>query len=351
MNSGNKQRSSKNRSGAPGKKAGNARGKSKSGKPSAKASAQQKKRKASGSGGRPARAHQPQQPVNGPHDAAFEQLTTIHPHKRLVLESSGDLTGRVIDLLAPIGKGQRALIVSPPRAGKTTILKNIALAIAANDPTTEVFILLVDERPEEVTDLLRSDCGEVVFSSFDNPAAHHIKIAEELMDRAKALVLEGKDVVILLDSITRLARAYNSVARSSGKMLSGGMDANALYRPKKFLGAARAIENGGSLTIIGTALIDTGSRLDEVIFEEFKGTGNMELHLDRMLMEKRVFPTIDIRRSGTRREELLLSDDELNFTRQLRKQIHSLDVVTAMEIFLDRMKRTKTNKEFLAANS
>ena len=347
MNSGNKQRSSKNRSGAPGKKTGNVKGKPS--KPSAKSSAPKSRRSASGH--RPNTAYQPQQPVNGPHDAAFEQLTTIHPHKRLVLESNGDLTGRVIDLLAPIGKGQRALIVSPPRAGKTTILKNIALAIAANDPTTEVFILLVDERPEEVTDLLRSDCGEVVFSSFDNPAAHHIKVAEQLMDRAKALVLAGKDVVILLDSITRLARAYNSAARSSGKMLSGGMDANALYRPKKFLGAARAIENGGSLTIIGTALIDTGSRLDEVIFEEFKGTGNMELHLDRMLMEKRVFPTIDIRRSGTRREELLLSEDELEFTRQLRKQIHSLDVVTAMELFLEKMRRTKTNKEFLAAYS
>jgi len=340
MNSGNKQRSSKKRSAAPKKKAAPKKGQARR-KPAGNRNNQPGRRG-------PSRPRQPQGPVTGKHDAAYEQQTSVYPNQRLVLEHEGEMTGRVIDLIAPIGKGQRALIVSPPRAGKTTILKHIAMAIAANDPDTEVFILLVDERPEEVTDLLRSDCGEVVFSSFDNSADQHIKVAEELMDRAKGLVLQGKDVVILLDSITRLARAYNATGKSSGRMLSGGMDANALYKPKKFLGAARATEDGGSLTIIGTALIDTGSRLDEVIFEEFKGTGNMELHLDRGLMEKRIFPTIDIRRSGTRKEELLLSEDEVDFNRMLRKQIHSVDAVSAMELLLDRMRRTKTNKEFLA---
>ena len=277
----------------------------------------------------------------------FEKLTTIHPHKRLRLEHDGDLSTRIIDLIAPIGKGQRALIVSPPRAGKTMILKSIAKAVTLNDPETTVFILLVDERPEEVTDMRRSGYGEVYFSSFDNADSKHIEVAEELLDRARKLVLEGKDVLILLDSITRLARAYNTYLPTSGKLLSGGVDSKALFKPKKYFGSARAIEDGGSLTIIGTALVDTGSRLDEVIFEEFKGTGNMELHLDRKLMEKRVFPTIDITSSGTRKEELLLDEKELKASRQLRKQLFQLDVVDAMENLLRRMDRTKTNAEFM----
>jgi len=259
------------------------------------------------------------------------------------------MSTRVIDLIAPIGKGQRALIVSPPRAGKTSILKSIAKAICKNDPETKVITLLVDERPEEVTDMRRSGFGEVVFSSFDESDSNHIEVAEKTLKRAKKLLLDGKDVVILLDSITRLARAYNTYLPASGKLLSGGVDSKALYKPKKYFGAARAIEDGGSLTIIGTALIDTGSRLDEVIFEEFKGTGNMELHLDRRLMDLRVFPTIDISKSGTRKEELLLTEEELKATRQLRKELFSLNVTAAMETLLDKMGKTSNNKDFLAS--
>ncbi len=277
----------------------------------------------------------------------FEDLVTIYPYKRLRLEHDGEVSTRVIDMVAPIGKGQRALIVSPPRAGKTYLLKTLAKAICKNNPETEVFILLVDERPEEVTDIVRSGYGEVVMSSFDKPDSHHVETAEKLLERARKIVLEGKDVVILLDSITRLARAYNSWQPGSGKMLSGGMDAKAMYKPKKFFGAARAIENGGSLTIIGTALVDTGSRMDELIFEEFKGTGNMELHLDRRLMEKRVFPTIDINKSGSRKEELLMNETELEAARLIRKKLFPLDNIAAMETLLSWITRTKTNAELV----
>ena len=277
----------------------------------------------------------------------FERLTTVHPFKRLKLEHEGDLSTRVIDLIAPIGKGQRALIVSPPRAGKTTLLQSIAKGICLNEPQTTLFILLVDERPEEVTEMLRSGYGEVVYSSFDKSDGHHIESAEKLLKRAQALVEEGRDVVILLDSITRLARAYNSFLPGSGKILSGGMDAKGLFKPKRYFGAARQIEEGGSLTIIGTALVDTGSRMDDVIFEEFKGTGNMELHLDRRLMEKRVFPPIDISLSGTRKEELLMDEKELAASRLLRNQLFSLSPVAAMEALLTRLVPTKNNSEFL----
>ncbi len=280
-------------------------------------------------------------------DEAFDRLTTLHPYKRLKLEHGDDLTCRVIDLIAPIGKGQRALIVSPPRAGKTTTLQSIAKGILTNDPDAKLFILLVNERPEEVTEIRRSGYGEVIFSSFDKADSHHIEVAEKLLVDAKKLVLEGQDVIILLDSITRLARSYNSVMPSSGRLLSGGMDSNGMFMPKKYFGAGRAIEDGGSLTIIGTVLTDTGSRMDEVIFEEFKGTGNMEVHLDRKLMEKRVFPCIDITRSGTRKEEILLSEDELAASKILRNRFFSMDALSAMETLLGWMEKTATNAEFL----
>ncbi len=277
----------------------------------------------------------------------FDGLRTVYSHERFRLESPEDLTSRVVDLVTPIGKGQRGLIVSPPRAGKTMLLQNLAQAFRRNSPDTEVFILLVDERPEEVTDLRRADVGEVVFSSFDSTDRDHIEIAETLLARAKELVVDDeKDVVILLDSITRLARAYNTTSRSTGKILSGGMGAEALYLPKKFFGAARAMERGGSLTILGTALVDTGSRQDDLIFEEFKGTGNMELHLERRLMEKRIFPTVDIKKSGTRKEELLYSELELAAMNRLRQELFPLDTVTAMETFLTHLKKTETNTEF-----
>ncbi len=282
-------------------------------------------------------------------DLAFERLTTLHPYKRLRLEHGDDLSCRIIDLITPIGKGQRGLIVSPPRAGKTTTLQSIARGIIANDPEAEVLILLVNERPEEVTDIRRSGVGKVVYSSFDRSDAHHIEVAEKLLTDAKKMVLEGKDVVILLDSITRLARAYNSVVPSSGKLLSGGMDARGMFMPKKFFGAGRAIENGGSLTIIGTVLIETGSRMDDVIFEEFKGTGNMELYLDRRLMDKRVFPCIDVTQSGTRKEELLLNEQELAASQILRRRLFSVDAITAMETLLGRMQQSETNAEFIAS--
>ena len=294
--------------------------------------------------GRAVRSQQTRKSVD---DKEFDALTTLYPSQRLRLEHADDLSCRVMDLVTPIGKGQRGLIVSPPRAGKTTLLQSIARGILANHPDAVVVILLVDERPEEATDMRRGLTCEVLFSSFDKPASHHIEVAETLLKRAKKLVLEGKDVVILMDSITRLARAYNSSKAPSGKLLSGGMDADGLFLPKRFFGAARAIENGGSLTIIGTALVDTGSRLDDLVFEEFKGTGNMELHLSRKLMDKRVFPCVDIRQSGTRKEELLLSEKELVAVRLIRSQLSSLNVVDAMENLLGRMDRTRTNQELL----
>jgi transcription termination factor Rho len=286
-------------------------------------------------------------PARREEDDRFEKLTTLHPQERLRLEHEGDLSCRVIDLVAPIGKGQRGLIVSPPRAGKTTTLQRIAKGILTNNPDVAVFTLLVNERPEEVTDMQRNGFGEVLYSSFDRPETHHIEVAEKLLARAKKLVLEKKDVVILLDSLTRLARAYNGQT-SSGKLMSGGMDAKGMFKPKKFFGAARAMEVGGSLTIIATALVDTGSRMDDLIFEEFKGTGNMELHLDRKLMEKRLFPCVDIKRSGTRKEELLLDENELAASRMLRERLFSLDTVGAMETLLSHLERTETNAEFLS---
>ncbi|MGH8431192.1 MAG: transcription termination factor Rho, partial [Solimonas sp.] len=261
------------------------------------------------------------------------------------------LTTRIIDLIAPIGKGQRALITSPPKAGKTMILKSIANAIAENHPEAYLIVLLIDERPEEVTDMQRSVKGEVISSTFDEPAARHVQVAEMVIEKAKRLVEHKRDVVILLDSITRLARAYNTIVPPSGKVLSGGVDSNALQRPKRFFGAARNIEEGGSLTIIATALIDTGSRMDDVIFEEFKGTGNMEVHLERKLVDKRVFPAIDINKSGTRKEELLLARDELNRVWVLRKVLNPLSPVEAMELLLDKMARTRSNAEFLGSMS
>jgi len=278
----------------------------------------------------------------------FDNLTPLYPNEKLNLEhDQKSYTTRIIDLLAPIGKGQRALIVAPPRTGKTMMMQNIANAITANNPGVVLIVLLIDERPEEVTDMQRSVQGEVVSSTFDEPATRHVQVAEMVIEKAKRLVEHKKDVVILLDSITRLARAYNSVVPPSGKILSGGVDANALHKPKRFFGAARNIEEGGSLTIIATALIDTGSRMDEVIFEEFKGTGNAEIHLDRKLMEKRIFPCMDINKSGTRKEELLIGSDILNRVWILRKLLAALNVVDSMEFMLDKMQGTKNNKEFL----
>jgi transcription termination factor Rho len=278
----------------------------------------------------------------------FDNLTPLYPNERLCLEfQPEDYTTRIVDLLTPIGKGQRGLIVAAPRTGKTMMLQHIAKAIANNHKEVILIVLLIDERPEEVTDMQRSVDGEVVSSTFDEPATRHVQVAEMVIEKAKRLVEHGKDVVILLDSITRLARAYNTVVPPSGKILSGGVDSNALHKPKKFFGAARNIEDGGSLTIIATALIDTGSRMDEVIFEEFKGTGNMEVHLDRRLMDKRVFPAIDINKSGTRKEELLIPREDLNRIWILRKVLSQLSVVEAMEFLLDKMRGTKNNKEFL----
>ena len=283
----------------------------------------------------------------------FENLTPFHPTKRQKLErgngSTEDLTARMIDLVAPIGKGQRGLIVSPPKAGKTMLLQNIATSITWNHPEVYLIVLLIDERPEEVTEMQRTVKGEVVSSTFDEPAARHVQVAEMVIEKAKRLVEHKKDVVILLDSITRLARAFNTIVPSSGKVLTGGVDAHALERPKRFFGTARNIEEGGSLTIIATALIDTGSKMDEVIYEEFKGTGNMELHLDRRIAEKRVFPAINIRRSGTRREELLTSDEELQRMWILRKLLHSMEDIDATEFLIDKLKDTKTNDEFFAS--
>jgi transcription termination factor Rho len=278
----------------------------------------------------------------------FDNLTPLYPNERLRLEyQPDDYTTRIVDLLTPIGKGQRGLIVAAPRTGKTMMLQHIAKAIAANHNEVILIVLLIDERPEEVTDMQRSVDGEVVSSTFDEPATRHVQVAEMVIEKAKRLVEHGKDVVILLDSITRLARAYNTVVPPSGKILSGGVDSNALHKPKKFFGAARNIEDGGSLTIIATALIDTGSRMDEVIFEEFKGTGNMEVHLDRRLMDKRVFPAIDINKSGTRKEELLIAKEDLNRIWILRKVLSQLSVVESMEFLLDKMHGTKSNKEFI----
>jgi transcription termination factor Rho len=278
----------------------------------------------------------------------FDNLTPLYPNERLRLEAQpDDYTTRIVDLLTPIGKGQRGLIVAAPRTGKTMMLQHIAKAIAHNHQEVILIVLLIDERPEEVTDMQRSVDGEVISSTFDEPATRHVQVAEMVIEKAKRLVEHGKDVVILLDSITRLARAYNTVVPPSGKILSGGVDSNALHKPKKFFGAARNIEDGGSLTIIATALIDTGSRMDEVIFEEFKGTGNMEVHLDRRLMDKRVFPAIDINKSGTRKEELLIPREDLNRIWILRKVLSQLSVVEAMEFLLDKMRGSKTNKDFL----
>tara|TARA_B100000609_G_scaffold177846_1_gene156632 strand:- start:21260 stop:22513 length:1254 start_codon:yes stop_codon:yes gene_type:complete len=282
----------------------------------------------------------------------FDNLTPLYPNERLDLEfDAGQYSTRIINLLTPIGRGQRALIVSPPRAGKTVLMQNIANAITANHPDIILIVLLIDERPEEVTDMSRSVSGEVVSSTFDEPAARHVQVAEMVIEKAKRLVEHKNDVVILLDSITRLARAYNSVVPPSGKILSGGVDSNALHKPKRFFGSARNLEEGGSLTIIATALIDTGSRMDEVIFEEFKGTGNCELHLDRKLMEKRIFPCLDINRSGTRKEENLLSAIELNRVWVLRQLLHPLNVIDSMEFLLDKISRTSSNQEFLDSMS
>ncbi|MDH5191000.1 MAG: transcription termination factor Rho [Gammaproteobacteria bacterium] len=280
----------------------------------------------------------------------FENLTPLHANERMTMEigngSTEDITARVIDLSAPIGKGQRGLIVSPPKAGKTMLLQNLAQSIAAQHPECHLMVLLIDERPEEVTEMQRMVRGEVVSSTFDEPASRHVQVAEMVIEKAKRLVEHKKDVVILLDSITRLARAYNTVIPSSGKVLTGGVDANALHRPKRFFGAARNIEEGGSLTIIATALIDTGSRMDEVIYEEFKGTGNMEIHLDRKIAEKRIYPAININRSGTRREELLTDPDELQKMWILRKLLHPMDEIAAMEFMYEKLRTTKTNSEF-----
>ena len=277
----------------------------------------------------------------------FDNLTPLYPEERLVLESTAEnLSARVIDLVAPVGKGQRALIVAPPRTGKTMLLQNIANSITANHPEVYLIVLLIDERPEEVTDMQRNVNGEVISSTFDEPATRHVQVAEMVIEKAKRLVEHKRDVVILLDSITRLARAYNTVVPPSGKILSGGVDSNALHKPKRFFGAARNIEEGGSLTIIATALIDTGSKMDEVIFEEFKGTGNSELHLDRRLVEKRTFPAIDINKSGTRREELLIEKMTLQRLWLLRKVLSSMNVVDGMEFLLDKLVETKTNQAF-----
>lgn len=292
-------------------------------------------------------------PENSRNKLLFENLTPLHPDERMRMErgngSTEDITARVIDLAAPIGKGQRALIVSPPKAGKTMMLQNIAQSITSNHPECMLIVLLIDERPEEVTEMQRSVKGEVVASTFDEPAARHVQVAEMVIEKAKRLVEHKKDVIILLDSITRLARAYNTVVPSSGKVLTGGVDANALQRPKRFFGAARNIEEGGSLTIIATALVDTGSKMDEVIYEEFKGTGNMELHLSRKIAEKRVFPAIDFNRSGSRKEDLLTGPEELQKMWILRKILHPMDEIDAIEFLIDKMAMTKTNDEFFDA--
>jgi transcription termination factor Rho len=289
-------------------------------------------------------------PENVRNKILFENLTPIHPDERLIMErgngSTEDITARVLDLASPIGKGQRGLIVAPPKAGKTLLLQNIAQSIAYNHPDAELMVLLIDERPEEVTEMQRLVKGEVIASTFDEPANRHVQVAEMVIEKAKRLVEHKKDVVILLDSITRLARAYNTVIPSSGKILTGGVDANALHRPKRFFGAARNIEHGGSLTIIATALVETGSKMDEVIYEEFKGTGNMELHLSRKVSEKRVFPAININRSGTRREELITKPAELQKMWILRKIVHEMDEVGAIEFLIDKLAMTKTNNEF-----
>ncbi len=294
-----------------------------------------------------------ERPENAKNKVPFENLTPLFPNERLRIElgngSTEDLTARVIDLAAPVGKGQRGLIVSPPKSGKTMMMQNIAQSIAANHPECYLIVLLIDERPEEVTEMARSVRGEVVSSTFDEPASRHVQVAEMVIEKAKRLVEHKRDVVILLDSITRLARAYNTVIPSSGKVLTGGVDANALHRPKRFFGAARNIEEGGSLTILATALVETGSRMDDVIYEEFKGTGNMEVHLDRRIAEKRIYPAIDINRSGTRREERLTKPDELQKMWILRKLLHPMDEVAAIEFLLDRLKNTKTNEEFYAS--
>ncbi len=289
-------------------------------------------------------------PENTRNKILFENLTPLHPDERMRMErgngSTEDITARVIDIVAPIGKGQRGLIIAPPKAGKTMMLQNIAQSIATNQPDAHLIVLLIDERPEEVTEMSRMVRGEVVSSTFDEPATRHVQVAEMVIEKAKRLVEHKKDVIILLDSITRLARAYNTVVPSSGKVLTGGVDANALHRPKRFFGAARNLEEGGSLTILATALIDTGSKMDEVIYEEFKGTGNSELHLDRKISEKRVYPAINVNRSGTRREELLVGEEELQSLWILRKFLHPMDEVEAMEFLFDKLQKTKTNEEF-----
>ncbi|MGH8639660.1 MAG: transcription termination factor Rho [Burkholderiales bacterium] len=289
-------------------------------------------------------------PENAKHKILFENLTPLHPTDHLKLErdikAEENLTGRIIDIIAPVGKGQRGLIVSPPKAGKTVMLQHIAHSITANHPEVMLIVLLIDERPEEVTEMQRSVKGEVVSSTFDEPATRHVQVAEMVIEKAKRLVEHRKDVVILLDSITRLARAYNTVVPASGKVLTGGVDANALQRPKRFFGAARNIEEGGSLTIIATALIDTGSRMDDVIYEEFKGTGNMEIHLDRRMHEKRIFPAINVNRSGTRREELLLKPEILTKVWVLRKLLYPMDELEAAEFLIDKVRATKTNGDF-----
>jgi len=289
-------------------------------------------------------------PENAKNKIAFENLTPLHPEERLKLErgngSSEDITARIIDLVAPIGKGQRGLIVSPPKAGKTMLMSNLAQSIAANHPECYLIVLLIDERPEEVTEMQRMVRGEVVSSTFDEPASRHVQVAEMVIEKAKRLAEHKKDVVILLDSITRLARAYNTVIPSSGKVLTGGVDAHALHRPKRFFGAARNIEEGGSITIMATALVDTGSKMDEVIYEEFKGTGNSEIHLDRKITEKRIYPAININRSGTRREEKLTDPEELQMMWVLRKVLHPMDETGAIEFMLERLQDTKSNDEF-----
>ncbi len=292
-------------------------------------------------------------PENAKHKILFENFTPLFANRKFSLEigngSTEDITARTIELVAPIGKGQRGLIVSPPKAGKTMLMQNIAQSIASNHPDCYLIVLLIDERPEEVTEMKRSVRAEVISSTFDEPAARHVQVAEMVIEKAKRLVEHKKDVVILLDSITRLARAYNTVIPSSGKVLTGGVDANALQKPKRFFGAARNVEEGGSLTIIATALVETGSRMDDVIYEEFKGTGNMEVHLDRRIAEKRIFPAININRSGTRREELLMPENELQKMWILRKILHPMDELAAMEFLFDKLKVTKTNQEFFDA--
>jgi transcription termination factor Rho len=292
------------------------------------------------------------EPIEGELKVLFDNLTPLYPNRRIKLEHAADeYTTRIVDLLCPIGFGQRCLIVAPPRAGKTVLLQNFAHAIAKNHPDAVLMVLLIDERPEEVTDMERTVKGEVVSSTFDEPATRHVQVAEMVIEKAKRLVENGRDVIILLDSITRLARAYNAVVPPSGKILSGGGDSNALHKPKRFFGAARNIEEGGSLTIIGTALVDTGSRMDEVIFEEFKGTGNSEIALDRKLMEKRIFPCLDINRSGTRKEELLMDDFTLHRVWAMRQVLHGLNPIDSVELLLKNMKNSKNNREFLESMS